>query len=511
MSMISRFRQSLRSTAGKATLAALIGASALVGAGRNARAQEAQSAATPHSTYYVPSSAHLNGAFSSFWKTYIGGRNTSPLGSGSPTTLTILAHPRGQPGAPTDPRLDYNVQPAATFDFDDVLSFMAYNGAAWLEVQSSDTDLAIDTTITYNQSPNGEKQGASYPVFDKATITTDPRLAHRGDRVEFRLRGNESDFRENYLIFVPPESNDVHLTLEVYSSNWGLRGTAYADVRAGTYFQWSTLGTLFGDSNFSDPGDTLRVTIDKAGGGDGDAFAYNVVSQVQTLNPQYQDGTNLEGTIDRLIRTADYNVLPLNGEVNDASTQSVHIVSRPGTVVQQIIVDWRNAGSWADRITGTTNELTYQTTFPTPFVGNFTGKARVFLMDENLAGYTRDFTSNSFAVAEEKNGYIANYADAKAFIMGNLDLVSKWTSQGTYGGSVYPPATWKTAWQTWFNGVNNPPNDPEVDYIVFNDVGNTMTGNYVIVHNKDGSASGVGFLPEQEFDQFRNGCKAKLP
>ncbi len=458
--------------------------------------------------YYVPAAAHSTGAFNSFWKTLLQGRNPAPLG-GAPVTFEILVHPRGAPAQPTDPRMDpYRLLPQAPFDFHDILGMVPYTGAAWLEIRS-DGQLDLETSSTYNASPNGEQQGSGYPVFNKATLWTDQRFAHRGDKVRFRLLGNESNTRENYIIFVPPESGPVRVTADLYDRRGGFKGSNNLDVQPGTYTQVSTLGMLYGDPNKADPGDTFVVTTDRLGGGDGDVLAYHIVSRVQTLNPQYQDSTTLEGTIERLVTSASFTTTPENGEVNDVFYRHVNVAVQEDAEITEAHIDVDSDGTYEVHYTGLSgNTFTLNDTF-TPLVPYSLNPTLELFILKNGTYYQRLIKGNPYNATVEQNGYIANYNDAKAFIMGNLDLAAKWTSYGTIDGQVYSPNQWRTWWQELFDG--NPANQ-ELDYLQFDDaIAIFPVGNVLKIAYTDGTATYMGGFPEQTFDQFRRVVKAAKP
>jgi hypothetical protein len=496
--------RSTLTTALTVTLAAMIGATTLLGA-TLARAQDD----CPYK-YYLPAAANGPGAFGSYWKTTLQGRNV-----GLETAFAyMVAHLRGQPPGELDPvSQPFALGPSVSFDYDDVVAqaFAMQNAAVSIDICATQP-LAFGVSNTYNRSSDGARQGTAYPVFDRATMASDQRLLHRGDSTEIRLMGEENGKRENWILYNAEDSQELIAHLTLLDSNGNMKTTNWHIVPAHTYIQFSPLGrALNGDDNVVNPGDTLQITIDRSTPGEGDVLAYSIISQVDTINQEKQDPITLEGTITRLVEEARFDILPKAIEVNDDYVKHINIKTTPGSLITDVYIDYNNDGTF-DTHFDDTDTNNFEWTIPTYAVGAGTANPRVraFILHNGVI-YNKDFNGNTHTITPEQNGYIATYNDAKAFIMGNLNLASTWASHGLAGGWATKPSDWIAGWPLYFNGVNNPPNDPELDHLKFNDQGNEITGNVMQLYCIDGSVLGVGGMPEAEFDQFRRVVKATLP
>lgn len=290
-------------------------------------AAEAQALADASFVYYVPASAHAGGAFGSFWVSDLLGRNPNSM-TGPAATVSVIAHPRGQVMSSTDPAIPvFTVPGGASFDFLDVLDRVRYadgsgfSGAAWLEIRS-DQPLSSGDVPTYNLPATGERTGSTIAPFDTRSLMTNPRFAHEGDTIEVRLMGSRQNFRENEITFVPPESGDVTMLYEHLDLLGNRKALATMDVPAGSY-QQQVLEALTGQAVL--PGDTIRKTVTRKNGSDPskELLAYSIISQVHTLNPQFQDSAALEGTRYPLAEVTFSS--PLDGEQNDPVTFSARI------------------------------------------------------------------------------------------------------------------------------------------------------------------------------------------
>ena len=527
MSMMSRIRESLRSTLGKATLATMIGAGALVGVGRNAGAQTApESTPTTASeqstaqtfTYYLPVIANLHGANNSDWRSQVRMRALS----GVETHFWIQAHPRGVQAQATDPKSTmYVICGTCSANFSNLLDNLRgqtgkpihLTGAYWGEVTSNEP-LGIDSSTSANFSPNGSNQGSDYATLDASTMWNDPHLARRGDIIEFPLDGTTLT-RENLNLFAPPTNTTdytgpaitVQARLLDYLGNT-IDGTAIT-LQPGTYTQFAPIAPALTNGKTLNPGDVLQLRLG-SNGGTGEFLLYAIKNEIDNVTTTSQDPSNKTGYIRPLLTTARYTWLPTTLEVNDTYVKELAVSARQGATITDLWEDLDGNGTFDVHYTPNSNSVDLQITGSPIMAATQRPVLRAFLVDNGIS-YVRDIQGPTVTVNAEHNGYIATYDNAKNFIMNNLDLVSAWTSHGVVGGQATLPSTWISAWPLYFDGINNPPNNPELDYIIFNDVGDTLTGNDMILKLKDGTQLGIGGMPEQEFDQFRRAVKATLP
>ncbi len=512
-------------------LAGALGASTLGLDGITTRDARAADAGASHSslcataqstqqifTYYLPVLANVHGANGSDWRSTVRFRVLGTPGVNA--HYTIQAHRRGQQAQPSDPTSGtYTACGSCSQTFTNILDNlmdasgqpMHLTGAYWGEVKS-DTPLGIDSSTTSNHSSDGSNQGGDYETLDARTVWTNPHLAHRGDIIEFPLDGT-SQTRENLILFALPLNTTDYSgpTISVNTELLDMYGNtidgASTSLTPGEFVQFSPLAPALTNGKTLNPGDVLRLRLG-SDGGTGDFLLYANKSEVDNVITTSQDPSNKTGYIIPLVTSAEYRDLPQTVEQNDIFATRVAITSRPGTTIDRVLLDTSGSGTWDNNFTGnSTNQYVLETSGAALATGTWTPKMRALITD-NRVTYARDFTGNTFTVNPEHNGYIATYDNAKNFIMNNLDLVSKWASYGTIDGKVYPPSQWKTWWQESFDG--NPTNG-EVDHLVFNDVGNDLTGNILQLVYKDGTITPLYGLPEQEFDQFRRAVKATLP
>lgn len=460
-------------------------------------------AVAPHA-YYIPAGAHAPGAFGSQWRLDMLLRNSAPIGT-PPADIVLYAHPRGQAASPNDPSYAFAMPSGASIWIPDVLGVITNDPlAAWVEVRSTST-LSINEAYIHNLASTGDKTGSALPVFNAATLDSDQRLLREGDRVEFVLLGAARNARENNIIWNAPTSCAAVATPTLLDQLGNeIAVGAPIQIPAGAYVQ-QTVDEAVGTTVAL--GHVLRNTIRCEQGSTTPLQAWNGVTQINTLNPQYQDSIVLQGTKYALLDAASFTTLPSAGEVNDTFYNSTIVKSRTGSVISSVGYDWNSDGQQEGQSTpgNGTNTFEQSTSFIPAEAGSLNPTINV-VVNDNGQFYVQKIKGNAYSVAAEQNGYIATYDDAKAFILGNLDRVSLWASHGIFNGGQISQATWKAAFPVYFDGINNPPENPELDYIDFRD-----DYNDVIMKMKGGSAQGIGALVEQEFDQFRRAVKAKLP
>ena len=200
----------------------------------------------------------------------------------------------------------------------------------------------------------------------------------------------------------------------------------------------------------------------------------------------------------------EYSVAPRHVEVNDPVSAYARIRAAPGAIVTGGGIDGfvRNLANNKQqlRLEGTKIPL-----WP---------KTETVTLSYTVRTHEGDFgssTNKTLFIIPESNGYIATRENAEAFIMNNLKIASVWALHGLAGGWATTPADWEAGWPLYFNGIDNPPDDPELDHLVFWDVGDGITGNIMQIYTRDGSVLGVGGMPEYEIDQFRITTRAELP
>ncbi|MFI5166800.1 MAG: hypothetical protein ACHQQS_09295 [Thermoanaerobaculales bacterium] len=518
MRILSTIRQTFRRNAGTATFGALISTIALGSIARNSSAQDvaphtstaqpvtAESTA-PAFSYYVPTVAHLNGANNSVWRSALRGQN---LGLGV-ATLTYILHPRGVPGQPTDPHGVTQISAGNTFNLDDPVGRLNVDGAGWLEITSTQP-LAFSSCYTYNAATDGTQQGQDFPVFDAAQLETDTRLLKSGDNVRFTIP-DLSTKRVNYAVFIlPGKRTTVGVRDQLYDNQGRIITNAGANFTNGTLYQWSPV-----DSSLSQiqvvAGDAFKVTLGEEGDV-GTAYAYICLDVVDNLIQTKQDPYTDTGTITPAFTSIEYRILPDHAEENDTLTDRLAAVARPGINVTDIWANDLGTPSFNQHYTNTTTGAFVVQYFDNAQgTGTWTPYMRVYATNEDGYPFSRDITGTSYTIVAEKDGYVASYADVKAFALQNLDVVSIIASRGGYGGDIrYTYAQWKTMWQQYLDGVSSPSN-PELKELVFNDVGDGTYngGNSIVFQFQDGTQKVLYNNDERDFDLLMNGTNAKLP
>ena len=226
------------------------------------------------------------------------------------------------------------------------------------------------------------------------------------------------------------------------------------------------------------------------------------------------DAGNGTPVVDKLLREGYIRLAPKNAEQNDPYHLEVYAKVRDGGRVKMFGVDLDGNDSIDYVVTNEKDgsEYYYKESGPLGIApGTYTPKLLLTLEDEQGGTFDRVMQGEPFTVVAEKNGYVANYDNAKTFIMNNLDRVSTWASHGVYGGGVFTSDVWKAAWIKYFDGVYVPGSNPEIVKMTFNDSGDTMTGNDVLMEVQGGSIQSILGMPEEEFDELRNAVKAELP
>jgi hypothetical protein len=198
-------------------------------------------------------------------------------------------------------------------------------------------------------------------------------------------------------------------------------------------------------------------------------------------------------------------------EVNDELILNAYARTRPGAKVVGMSASYQPNENWTHGARGDGRDLRVSARLTYAEPADLVARAVLTAVDETGNAYIRHVTGNTVPITAEQDGYVATKEDAKAFILGNLTTVSTWSSHGMAGGMPTRPTDWQAAWPLYFDGINAPPNNPELETLVFRDAGNEVTGNIMQIKGLGGYILGVGGMPEREFDSFRQGSKAKLP
>ena len=299
--------------------------------------------------YYVPAVASGGGFLGSLWKTNLQGRNMGDLEA----SLVVELHPRDVAAQPSDPvSVPQYVAARAALRMDDPLdALFGASGAGWLVLRSSQP-LSFSTSYTFNQAADGTQQGQGLPVFDASTsILAHERFAKAGDEVNFELYGaafgEPVTKRENWLLFVPPESGAVVVDYAVIGADGGEQQYGSLEVESGMFRQLNGIQQSLGIE--VRPGSRLRTRIRSR---DGDDIAvYQTLSKIDNLDSLKQDPWSDEGTIDRMLESEPV-LYRSSGETNDPKVTRINIKPRGDATVEEIHIDWDGDGTYDEHITG---------------------------------------------------------------------------------------------------------------------------------------------------------------
>ncbi len=504
MSMISRFRNAMKSTAGRATLATMIGAGALFGVGRNASAQTVPPP-TPQIVTVLGSGNGLNGT-----------RWISELLLGNPNAQDahgkIVFYNNSPGNDDTNPSTPYTVPKFGTLTLSDPIKAAGLSGNWSVKIVPEDVPVSASAR-TWNQQDRDGNPATVTQLSQYENATSMDNLLLDGDAATFVLPDStpQSDgkpaFRANLHYYteaaVAGEIPQFRVTLFDRFGNYVNETLVTgADHAHGQIV--NVVPTLFGRDQA--PYDRLLITPNNTPGYRSKLRIIATPVQNNEDLSGFDDGGVQEASVEKLVTDSSFQVAPGTVEANDTFAYRLHVKSAPGTTITGCAI---TAGIQGYVPGNGTKDFTWEQSSTATVAGSYPLSASCGIKDLN-GDHTRTIVGNTMTVNPEKNGYVATYADAKAFIMNNLDLVSTWASHGLFDGQPYAPATWNTAWPLYFDGVANASN-PEISTIVFNDIGNTMTGNDVLLKLTNGTQQAIMGLPEQEFDQFRNAVKAKLP
>jgi hypothetical protein len=501
--------------------------------------------------YYIPGAQRGLGDNNSNWITAIRGRNPEAIAT---SNVRFIVHPEGRESGSNDPQLNpsWNVAPGAAWEWTNALGLVGYTGKGWIEVISS-RPIMLDTGITANVSPDGAQQATNFPVFDAQNLGLEQRMAHTGDRVEFRLAPHQSK-RLDYVFFVPKPNDRGNLFLDIvprstkasgngYSgsedpvltspvmlgmitpitnsavrlqmtlrdANNNLVATATRDAKPNTMIQQS-VSSLFGGITIN-PGDALLVEITDPDTGSADVFAYNAIKEIDNQSQTNQDSSTLEGTIHRIVERAEYRTLPEWPETNDQMVYHIDMRTRSGTVISRLDVDLDNNGTIDQTVQGNgTNELrTDITAIAGQNQNPTTPKITINYTNESGAAKQRETRGTEFWIRPEMNNYSATYTSARTYVLANLDLAAAIASHGLYNNSsMKTPSEWRTLWQQLFDGVSSGGN-LELLELKFHDYGNELSGNIMDIRCTNGTVIMVTRMPEAEIDTMRKSMNTTLP
>jgi hypothetical protein len=474
LAMLSRFR----STTKKSLLGLLLGVSALASA----------------ETQIVPVMARAPGAGGSDWRSTLLVTDTS--GNGASGEILVL--PLGQ-STPEESalRVPYSLPARGAAEID-VLGSLGYTGAATLLVTGEN----VGAVARYwNQRPDGTQLSQ--------LLNASPRteMLQPGDVALFTLPSE--GFRFNLFLYGEKQSLPMlpatmpQINAELYGMGGTYKTAAIVDLldHGAKQFAPATNG-LFGRD--AQPQDTIKVTV--TGG-----LVEMVGSPVQN-NGGNDDGGSQRPIVNRLLKDGSVRSSPLQAEQNDTYHLEVSATSRPGTQIESMTMDVDGNGQEEYTVfaENPANTFYFKESGPLGIApGTYTPQV-LLLINDNNSRYYRHLTASPFTVKAEQNGYIASYDNAKTFIMNNLELASNWSSHGAFDGQMYNSDVWKTAWPKYFDGISSSSN-PEAEYFIFRDVGDSMTGNDLQLKLIGGNTQAIMGLPENEFDEFRVRMKAELP
>lgn len=465
---------------------------------------EAQPLAPAPFVYYVPASARAAGAFGSFWVSDLLLRSPGPVGTTA--NVTVIAHPRGSVASGADPAIaPFAVPGGSSVDLLDVLGRVRYadgtgfGGAAWLEVRS-DLPLTIESAPTYNLAGTGERTGSALPVFDAGALSTNQRLAREGDVIEYRLMGPLQGFRENDITFVPPESADVRLLYEHLDRLGNRKAFVSRDVPAASYAQ----DALESISQASvEPGDTLRKTILRAGADRAkEVWAYTFVSQIQTLNPQFQDWVALEGTKYPIAHVVFAS--PLDGEQNDSATFSARIDVPGGYAVAAWFNERGLAGHQDHGVDNPTraNPLALRHATVLPAAGTYTPVLHLQVRVGDGPLVEREYKGATYTVTPENDHVLGT--EAIPLTKANTERLASLLSafNVSYTANAWPEHVSRTDALALLNGMTDGQPAPYVDMTSVT-IRDTVEHNPLIFTLANGLAQSFAGFTEAQTDELR--------
>ncbi len=247
---------------------------------------------------------------------------------------------------------------------------------------------------------------------------------------------------------------------------------------------------------------TARVTVLE-----GDFFTQASSIQNNADLPGVQDAGIEVPKTERLV-TGTYTINPATVEAGDTIIYRVNAKARDGATIlggsaQGAALQGHIDGNGTDTL-----DWTYAATPTVP--GTYSNNSATLTVRTNIGDINRTLPGENLEVKAEQDGYVATFANAKTWILNNLDRAALAASHGYFDGKQYSQTTWKAAWPLYFDGIASASN-PEATSIIFDDVGGPITGNKATIPLTSGNIQYIIGIPEPEFDEMRRGSKAVRP
>lgn len=496
-----RFQQGMPAILRGGVKGAMVAAAVLGGVGLSSFASDAY-AAEPLIVPVVGKGAGFN---DSQWRSELVVLNPSLTEAASGRIVFYDTNPGDDA---TNPSIPFTLAPRTNLVYEDILGAAGLSGNRALKILTEEAPVEV-TARTWNEqdvnSENPEKTHLSQ--YTRAWKASE--LLEKGDLAFFVLpdSAEQADgrpaFRFNLHYYAERDaSGEPYLKVELFNRNGEFIKGKFVSLPSHARGQFADfVPTLMEITQM--PYDSVRILMLR-----GRLAVIGTPVQNNSDVRGLDDGGVQEPGIQRLVEEAVYTVAPTTVEANDPVVRHLRVTSRTGTRVDGCTF----RGGWETSLNGDgTNVYEHNvTTYPTnPGTYDVYAICGISSLDGVFLG-ARTIPAGRLTVEAERNGYVAAYADAKAYIMGNLDQVSKWLSQGTVGGYATTQANWRGWLTEWFDGIASPTNK-EISHLEFLDIGTSMNGNIVGFKFTDGIATSSYGLPEREFDTLRHETKAELP
>ena len=305
---------------------------------------------------------------------------------------------------------------------------MHLTGAYWGEVKSNQP-LGIDSSTSANFSPDGSNQGGDYQTI----LTRPPCGLTRTSRVAATSSSSRSTApaeraRTSTCSCRPPISPTTPAP-----PSWSQRHSWTTSATPSTappsrsnpapYTQFAPIAPALTNGKTLNAGDVLQLRL----GSDGGTGRIPPVRRQKRNRqrhhhqprPQQQDGYIIP-----LVQTAEYRNLPQTVEQNDTFATRVAITSRPGTTIDNVLLDTSGSGTWDNTFTGNnTNQYLLETSGAALATGTWTPRMRALITDNGVQ-YARDFTSTTFTVNPEHDYSLTDQAQAKQLTLANMNQLA---------------------------------------------------------------------------------------
>jgi VCBS repeat-containing protein len=239
--------------------------------------------------------------------------------SDQPATGTILYHPAGIEGTPSDPQLRYALAPHETVSFDDIVATLGQSGLGSLDIiADAETLLPTATVRAFNLLPTLGTLGSSVPV-----LHPDDALG-RGDTVGVI---SPMDQRYRLNIGIRTLEGPVTVRITIFGADGGSRGESFERTFPGEYFEQFAASVLLGTPLQPNESVTIEVLS-------GRAFIYGSNTDNRTNDPNIQ----IDRLFGRSISADDQTVttpedtpvtITLSGELQGSITPVFSITRAP--------------------------------------------------------------------------------------------------------------------------------------------------------------------------------------